>query len=452
MPQSSPWKHCLEHAALSDLGLRRANNQDSYTVFLAGSQEDFLRRGHLFLVADGMGAHAAGELASKIATDVVPLTYHKLSDKSAPDALLAALLEANTQILARGQAGPEFKGMGTTTTVLVLLAQGALLAHVGDSRAYRVRGQKIEQLTFDHSLIWELKATGKKFEEPLSNLIGRNIITRSLGPNATVNVDLEGPYHYEPGDTFLLCSDGLSGQLLDAEIGAVLVCLPLAEAGQTLIDLANLRGGPDNITVVAARILAPQIVPDAGDRSANVPGNAARRMVHPLRWTIIFITTLAALGLAAVGNWLGALVFLSLALGAGVTAWMRRYGAKQAAASFEGRHFGRGPYVSCDCSPSEEFINKLIEIINQLRDAASSENWKIDWNAFNQFISRAETAQLRRPHGLRPGIPPRHQFHNGRTKKATTGIGLRPEVKELVRISHSRVGQGRASCWWVHAN
>jgi protein phosphatase len=204
MPQSSPWKKCLENAALSDLGLRRANNQDSHTVFLAGNQQDFIRRGHLFMVADGMGAHAAGELASKIATDVVPMTYQKLRDKPPPDAILAAVLDANNHIYTRGQASPEFKGMGTTATVLVVLPQGALLAHVGDSRAYRVRGQKIDQLTFDHSLVWELQATGQKYEEPISSFIGKNIITRSLGPNPNVQVDLEGPHPCQAGDTFLL--------------------------------------------------------------------------------------------------------------------------------------------------------------------------------------------------------------------------------------------------------
>ncbi len=169
-------------------------------------------------------------MASKIATDVVPLTYQKLRDKPPPDALLAALLDANNQIHTRGQVSPEFKGMGTTATVLVILPQGALMGHVGDSRAYRLRGQKIDQLTFDHSLVWELKATGQKYEESLSSFVGKNIITRSLGPNANVQVDLEGPHPCQPGDTFLLCTDGLSGQVEDAEMGAVLLCLPPDEA------------------------------------------------------------------------------------------------------------------------------------------------------------------------------------------------------------------------------
>ena len=108
-------------------------------VALAASQERFDSRGHLFMVADGMGAHAAGELASKLATDVVPLTYHKLVDLSPPEALKEAVLQANRYINGRGEADHEFRGMGTTVDTLVILPQGALIAHVGDSRVYRLR-------------------------------------------------------------------------------------------------------------------------------------------------------------------------------------------------------------------------------------------------------------------------------------------------------------------------
>ena len=226
------WSHCLELAALSDIGLRRANNQDSYTVALAGDQADFQQRGHLFLVADGMGAHAAGELASKIAADVVSLCYRKLLDQSPAEAIVSALLDANHQIYTRGQASPEFRGMGTTACTLLLLPAGVLVAHVGDSRAYRLRGSRIEQLTFDHSLVWEMRASGQFPTGELPSYITRNIITRSLGPNPTVQVDLEGPDPVQAGDTFLLCSDGLSGQVRDDEIGMILE-LPAA-----------CRGGP----------------------------------------------------------------------------------------------------------------------------------------------------------------------------------------------------------------
>ena len=115
------WDHCLEYASRSDVGLRRANNQDSMVVELASSQEKWRQRGHLFMVADGMGAHAAGELASKLATDVVPLSYCKLVDRSPPEALLGAVQDANSQINTRGQANHDFKGMGTTVTALLIL-------------------------------------------------------------------------------------------------------------------------------------------------------------------------------------------------------------------------------------------------------------------------------------------------------------------------------------------
>ena len=267
------WSHCLEYAALSDIGLRRANNQDSYKVVLAGNEADFQQRGHLFIVADGMGAHAAGELASKMATDVISLDYRKLLDQSPPEAILSAVLDANRQIHTRGQASPEFRGMGTTATMLLLLPAGALVAHVGDSRAYRLRGNRIEQLTFDHSLVWEMQAAGQLPEGEVPGFISKNIITRSLGPNPTVQVDLEGPHPVQAGDTFLLCSDGLSNQVTDDEIGLVLSCLPPGEAVHALIELACLRGGPDNITAIIVRVArspssaaraAPPVVPRSG--------------------------------------------------------------------------------------------------------------------------------------------------------------------------------------------
>ena len=349
MSQSSSWKKSLENAAVSDLGLRRANNQDSFVVFLAGNQQDYRRRGHLFMVADGMGAHAAGELASKIATDIVPLTYHKLRDKPPPEALAAAFVDANSQIFARGQASPEFKGMGTTATALAILPEGAVLAHVGDSRAYRVRGQKIDQLTFDHSLVWELQASGQKYEEPISNFIGKNIITRSLGPNPNVQVDLEGPHPCQPGDTFLLCSDGLSGPVQDAEIGAVLVSLPPAEAVQALVDLANLRGGPDNITAVCARVLDGQGAKNTDGQSGGDEGDGDSRRVHPLVWTILGMDLLAALGLFALGQTIAAVgLLLVFAVIMGIAAVARSVGGADEGPAMDGRHFGRGPYVSCD--------------------------------------------------------------------------------------------------------
>src|SRR5438045_2014447 len=151
----------LKHASVSDLGMRRTNNQDAIAVAVTDDVATWAARGHLLIVADGMGAHAAGELASKLSADGVPHLYHKYRELSPPDALRRAIVETNTEIHRRGMANPDFHNMGTTTSVLVLLPQGALAAHVGDSRIYRLRGDTISQLTFDHSLQWELKASGQ---------------------------------------------------------------------------------------------------------------------------------------------------------------------------------------------------------------------------------------------------------------------------------------------------
>ncbi len=145
--------------------------------------------------------------------------------------------------------------MGTTASTLAILPEGAVVAHVGDSRIYRLRRGVFEQLTFDHSLVWEMEASGQVHpNSALGQSIPKNVITRSLGPNAEVMVDIEGPFQVEEGDRFLLCSDGLSGQVDDTEMAALVDCLPEELAARVLVDLANLRGGPDNSTVIIVRI------------------------------------------------------------------------------------------------------------------------------------------------------------------------------------------------------
>lgn len=381
------WNRCLEYAASSDIGLRRANNQDAFTVALAGDQTDFERRGHLFMVADGMGAHAAGELASKIATDVVSLTYRKLLDQSPPEAILSAVLEANRQIHTRGQASSDFRGMGTTASTLVILSAGALVAHVGDSRAYRVRDGKIEQLTFDHSLVWEMQKLGNTTDAEVPAYVSKNIITRSLGPNASVQVDLEGPFPLQPGDTFMLCSDGLSNQVKDDEIGMVLSCLPPKEAVQTLVDLACLRGGPDNITTVVVKVLGPQVAQADGSEQASSFVEKKTRPVNPLVWIALGATSLATIGLFFLDYPLAALICLLLAVGAGAAALVQRYGGSPAEP--DRRRFGRGPYVTCNGMPNSDLLTRLIEIGRQLKDASHSENWKVDWTDFDRLLAEA---------------------------------------------------------------
>ena len=243
----------LEFGEQSDVGLRRAANQDAKAVLAPWSAEQYRRRGWLFVVADGMGAHAAGETASALAAEHVPLVYEKHAARSPPLALRLGIEQANAEIHARGETSADLKGMGTTCTVLAIVPRGALVGHVGDSRAYRVRTGRIEQLSYDHSLVWELEAKAAAGEPGLAAVAPRNIITRSLGPHPQVKVDLEGPFSVEDGDVFVLCSDGLSGQVADEEIGALAENLPPARAAEALVGLTLARGAPDNVTVIVVR-------------------------------------------------------------------------------------------------------------------------------------------------------------------------------------------------------
>ncbi len=248
------WEQKVQFASLSDVGFKRRNNQDSHVVMLSPDAETFQLRGHLFIVADGMGGHAVGELASKIAVDTIPHTYFKNRTDDMPTALNAAIVEANAVVHEKGSQNIDFNRMGTTCVALALGPQGAVAGHVGDSRLYRIRREQIDQLTFDHSLEWELIRHGRmKANDQLLPEI-KHVITRSVGPEPEVEPEVEGPFPTWPGDIFLLCSDGLTGLVKDAEIGAIVKHLPPAEACRLLVNLANQRGGTDNITVIIASV------------------------------------------------------------------------------------------------------------------------------------------------------------------------------------------------------
>jgi protein phosphatase len=234
---------------LTDVGVKRSHNQDACTSNPAVDAAAFQKYGHVFVVADGMGGHAVGEKASAKAVRDIPFLYSKHADGGVIPAVRRAFQETNAGIYAIGQQNPEFRGLGTTSTALILRPEGAWVGHVGDSRAYRIRNGKAEQLTFDHSWVWEIARRQGVDPDELGDF-KKNVIIRSLGPDPEVEVDIEGPHPVEPGDQFLLCSDGLTGVVSPQEVGAVVSTMPPEEAVRFLVHLANLRGGPDNITVL----------------------------------------------------------------------------------------------------------------------------------------------------------------------------------------------------------
>ncbi|MFO0938161.1 MAG: protein phosphatase 2C domain-containing protein [Gemmataceae bacterium] len=239
---------------LTDVGVKRSHNQDNCAAHPATDDAHLKGPGHIFIVADGMGGHAVGEKASELAVRNIPLIYQKhVNSEGAVSAIRRSFEETNASIFGIGKNNPEFKGLGTTGTALFLRPEGAWLGHVGDSRAYRIRKGLIEQLTFDHSWVWEIARRQGIDPEELGDF-KKNVIIRSLGPDENVEVDVEGPHPIEPGDTFVICSDGLSNQVTPDEIGATAGTLPPEEACQVLVDLANVRGGPDNITCIIVQI------------------------------------------------------------------------------------------------------------------------------------------------------------------------------------------------------
>ncbi len=237
----------VETASHTDVGRLRSHNEDA-----CGEFEDAAGR-RLLVVADGMGGHKGGATASRMAVEIIGEQFQASSDEPA-DMLLAALEEANRRIYRTSRETDDLRGMGTTA-VLALLdgPDAAWIAHVGDSRAYRLRAGRIEALTEDHSVVAEMQRRGLLSEEEAAVHPRRNEILRSVGVEPDVRADVLRVV-LEPGDVLMLCSDGLCGQVGAEEMAAVLGEEPPERAVRRLVDRANELGGPDNITVQVAAI------------------------------------------------------------------------------------------------------------------------------------------------------------------------------------------------------
>jgi serine/threonine protein phosphatase PrpC len=229
-----------EHFHASDLGRQRQGNEDNYFV-----------RAPLFVVADGMGGAQAGEVASEMAVESFD---RGLPDASPADGLVRVIEDANRRIHERSRAEAQRAGMGTTVTAAYVGENDVTIAHVGDSRAYVLRNGELERLTRDHSLVGELVARGKLTEEQAETHPQRSVITRALGPEPDVQVDVQ-VYQARAGDVFMVCSDGLTSMVPEVRVRELLEGADsLEQAGRELIAAANDAGGRDNITVILFRL------------------------------------------------------------------------------------------------------------------------------------------------------------------------------------------------------
>lgn len=393
------WEQQVIYASISDVGLRRQNNQDSHIIQICSDYETWRDHGHLFVVADGMGGHAVGELASKIAVDTIPQAYFKSKVPEIPRALRTAWETANAAIHERGTANRDFLRMGTTCSGLVLSRVGAVVGHVGDSRVYRIRQGKIEQLSFDHSLQWELLKRGQLHPDEAFLFEPRHVITRSLGPEPQVQVDVEGPFPIESHDVYLLCSDGLTTYLQDHEIGMIASQLSPPEACRFLVHLANLRGGSDNITVVIVRVgqapgephlteldeEPPQIISGPPINGWWLGGMWASSLLLVLGICMFFLRKPIS------GFWL--VLWSALVMG-GLVVWRLWRKSTWGALDEEDAVItgSDSPYRWASARLTRKFLNHVAAIEAELQRTASDEGWRIDWDSHEEAYQRAQTS------------------------------------------------------------
>jgi serine/threonine protein phosphatase PrpC len=247
----------------TDVGLHRTNNEDGFVI------RDLTReatldpahvveypvgaRGILVAVCDGMGGQNAGEVASSLALEALETEMERLSDACPrPELFKNAVEVVNRRVWTEASLHPDLSGMGTTLTAALICQARVLIAHVGDSRAYFARNGRIEQMTRDQSIAGQLVASGAMTEEQARESPFRHVLLQAVGMKESVEIALDG-IDLVPGDTLLLCSDGLSGKVGITDLAGYLAGADLKASGDALVALANERGGEDNITVVIAR-------------------------------------------------------------------------------------------------------------------------------------------------------------------------------------------------------
>ncbi len=264
----------LDVAQLTDVGRKREHNEDNMAYVIPKDYQVMAKKGALFIVADGMGGHAAGEVASEIAVDTVSYVYYQDESDDVSISLLRAIKRANALIKQRADENMLRSGMGTTCVAAVLRGNMAYIANVGDSRAYLVRNGKVKQVSQDHSWVAEQVRAGLLTEDQARTHAQRNVITRSLGTQTDVEIDV---FHeqLEEKDFLVLCSDGLSGLVSDDEIRRIVDQSAPQESVYHLVERANANGGPDNITAIVVSVLEVGSEPPGVRRPAFVGGRAS---------------------------------------------------------------------------------------------------------------------------------------------------------------------------------
>ena len=291
----------LRVAQLSDVGRARDHQEDSIGIVEPSDPAILQRKGRLYLVADGMGGHNAGEVASQMAAAQIPRAYYADPSPEISTALANAIAAANQAIVQHAQAAAGQSGMGTTATLAVVREREVIIGNVGDSRTYLLRNGALTQVTQDHSLVAAQARAGVLTPEQARNHPQRNVITRALGKMDSAQPDFFNG-SLQAGDTLILCSDGLSTMVTDNEIQDIVGKSAPADAVRRLVDLANERGGLDNISVIVVRAEgvggSRQAMP-AVVRPAAEPARTAAARRFPL-WLMAAAAVIVLMALAGI--------------------------------------------------------------------------------------------------------------------------------------------------------
>ncbi|HUX08102.1 MAG TPA: Stp1/IreP family PP2C-type Ser/Thr phosphatase [Acidobacteriota bacterium] len=285
----------------TDVGCVREHNEDSFACMEPVGRKQAAERGFLLVVCDGMGGAVGGKTASGIAAEAIPEVYYSSNHSHASAALEEAIRDANRRIFKRAKDEPDLSGMGTTTVAAAISGGKALIAHVGDSRCYLIRDGEIGQVTEDHTIVQKMVSEGLLTPEQARNHPEGHILSRSVGVAADLEIDLQEPIELREGDALLLCSDGLTGLVDDAEILDAASSKRPQEAAGNLIELAKERGGPDNITV---QIIRAVIGSPAKHGDTTMTTTIRTKALRPRRWPVLVTILIILLLLAAAGLWL----------------------------------------------------------------------------------------------------------------------------------------------------
>ncbi len=243
----------IEYASLSDIGLRRTMNQDCYGVFPEDTQSVSSPKGQLFIIADGLGGHVSGNTASEMAVKIVQEEYFKNDTENIPESLRRAFQKANKLICDELSCSDPYLKMGTTCSALVLASAHGCIAHVGDSQIFHIAHTKITQLTQDHTIIADLMRRGALSEAEAQKHPEKRVLSRALGIEAEVQIDILEKINLQGEQSFVLCTDGLS-KVSPEEIKDVVLAASPEQACRTLVQMANDRGGSDNVTVQVIKL------------------------------------------------------------------------------------------------------------------------------------------------------------------------------------------------------